>query len=234
MVRLITWNVARRVGALAAQAAAVGEREPDVVALQEVTARTLPLWEAACETLGLRNIACTLHDAQPGRAPANRRRTGVLLAARESLEPLPGLLPVPWPETALAARVHGIEFHTVHAPNAGNGAIKPQTLAAVRAGLAVRAGPRVLCGDRNTPRREHPTAVSGRSLATVVGGYAPSAPASGTRRRPASSPACANSASPMPSAPSTGTEHASRAGRSAASQDTPAVGDSTTSSAHPS
>ncbi len=156
MVRLITWNVARRVGALAAQAAAVGEREPDVVALQEVTARTLPLWEAACETLGLRNIACTLHDAQPGRAPANRRRTGVLLAARESLEPLPGLLPVPWPETALAARVHGIEFHTVHVPNAANGAIKPQTLAAVRAGLAVRAGPRVLCGDLNTPRREHP------------------------------------------------------------------------------
>ena len=154
-MRLITWNVARRVEALAAQAAALGERAPDVVALQEVTARTLPLWEAALPVLGLPAVACTLRDADPARAPADRRRTGVLLAAR-ALVPLPGLLPVPWPETALAARVDGVEVHTVHAPNAANGAIKPETLAAVRAGLAARAGPRVLCGDLNTPRREHP------------------------------------------------------------------------------
>jgi exonuclease III len=156
MVRLITWNVARRVQALAAQAAAVGGRKPDVLALQEVTARTLPLWEAACATLGLPHVACTLGGADPARVPAGRRRTGVLLAARVPLEPLPGVLPVPWPETALAARVDGIEVHTVHVPNAANGEIKPRTLAAVRAGLAERTGPRVLCGDLNTPRREAP------------------------------------------------------------------------------
>ena len=156
VVRLITWNVARRVEALAAQAAAVGEREPDVLALQEVTGRTLPLWEAACVTLGLRRVACTLHDADAARRPAGPRRTGVLLAARAPLEPLPGLLPVPWGETALAGRVDGVEFHAVHVPNAANGQIKPLTLAAVRAGLAARSGPRVLCGDLNTPRREAP------------------------------------------------------------------------------
>jgi exonuclease III len=154
--RLITWNVARRVEALAAQAAAVGEREPDVLALQEVTARTLPLWRAACGVLGLGHVACTLDSADPARAPAGPRRTGVLLAARAPLEALPGLLPVPWPETALAARVDGIELHCVHVPNAANGEIKPRTLAAVRAGLAGRDGPRVLCGDLNTPRRETP------------------------------------------------------------------------------
>jgi len=156
VVRLITWNVARRVRALAEQAAALGERGPDVVALQEVTARTLPLWEAACATLGLPHLACTLREADPERAPAGPRRTGVLVAAREPLEPLPGLLPVPWPETALAARAAGVEFHVVHVPNAANGEIKPRTLASVRAGLAGRDGPRVLCGDLNTPRREHP------------------------------------------------------------------------------
>ena len=156
MVRLITWNVARRVTALAAQAAALGGRAPDVIALQEVTARTRPLWEAACTTLGLPHVACTLDAADPARAPASRRRTGVLLAARAPLEPLPDLLPVPWPETALAALVDGVEVHTVHVPNAANGPIKPETLAAVRAGLAARSGPRVLCGDLNTPRREHP------------------------------------------------------------------------------
>jgi len=155
-VRLITWNVARRVQALAAQAAAIGEREPDVLALQEVTARTWPLWRAACATLGLRHVACTLDAADPARAPAGPRRTGVLLAARAALEPLPGLLPVPWAETALAARIAGIEVHAVHVPNAANGAIKPATLAAVRSGLAERSGARVLCGDLNTPRREHP------------------------------------------------------------------------------
>src|SRR5215216_2636620 len=95
-VRLITWNVARRVQALPAQAAALGEREPDLIALQEVTERTLPLWEAACVTLRLPHVACTLRDADLERAPAGPRRTGVLLAAREPLEPLPGLLPVPW------------------------------------------------------------------------------------------------------------------------------------------
>ena len=156
MVRLITWNVARRAEALAAQAAALGARAPDVVALQQVTARTLRLWEAALATIGLPSLACTLGAAGPARAPAGPRRTGVLLAARAPLEPLAGLLPVPWPETALAARVEGIEVHTVHVPNAANGAIKPQTLAAVRVGLAERTGQRVLCGDLNTPRRELP------------------------------------------------------------------------------
>ena len=157
MVRLITWNVARRVEALAAQAAVLAAREPDVVALQEVTARTLPLWEVALATIGLPHVVCTLGDAHPAREPAGPRRTGVLLAAREPLEPRPALLPVPWPETALAALAAGIEVHTVHVPNAANGWIKPRTLAAVRAGLNSRGGPpRVLCGDLNTPRREAP------------------------------------------------------------------------------
>jgi exonuclease III len=156
VVRLITWNVARRVQALAAQAAALAGREPDVVALQEVTARTLPLWDAALATIGLPHVAATLGDADPARVPAGPRRTGVLIAAREPLDPLPGLLRVPWPETAIAARAAGIEVHTVHVPNAANGEVKPQTLAAVRTGLAARSGPRVLCGDLNTPRREQP------------------------------------------------------------------------------
>jgi endonuclease/exonuclease/phosphatase family metal-dependent hydrolase len=154
-LRLITWNVARRVEALAAQAAALAEREPDIVALQEVTARSLRAWEAAFATLDLPHVDCTLRGADPARAPAGRRRTGVLLAARWALEPLPAL-PLPWPETGLARGVAGIEVHTVHVPNAANGVIKPDTLSAVRTGLANRSGPLVLCGDLNTPRREHP------------------------------------------------------------------------------
>lgn len=163
-MRLITWNVNRRVERLAEQAAALASRQPTVVALQEVTARTWPLWRAALETIGLPHAACSLDTADPAREPIGRRRTGVVLAARAPLGPAPPLA-VPWEEAALAAAVAldgGTEapraavIHAVHVPNAANGWVKADTLAAVRAGLAATTGPRVLCGDLNTPRREHP------------------------------------------------------------------------------
>lgn len=153
-MRVITWNVNRRVSVLAAQAAALAGREPDVIALQEVTARSWPLWEAALATIGLPAARCSLEEADPARQPITRRRTGVVIAAR-ALEPREPL-PVPWPETTLAAEVDGVVVHAVHVPNAANGWIKPDTLAAVRAGLAETHGPRILCGDLNTPRREKP------------------------------------------------------------------------------
>jgi exodeoxyribonuclease-3 len=154
-VRLISWNVNRRVSVLAQQAAALASREPDVVALQEVTAGSWPLWQAALETIGLPHAACSLEGADPWREPMTRRRTGVVLATREPLE-VAEPLAVPWPETTLAASVESVTVHVAHVPNAANGRIKPDTLAALRAGLAAGSGPRVLCGDLNTPRRESP------------------------------------------------------------------------------
>ena len=154
-MRVITWNVNRRVSVLAGQAVALAGREPDVVALQEVTARSWPLWRAALETIGLPHARCSLDEADPARQPITRRRTGVVIAAREPLEAATPL-PLPWPETTLAAAHEGIVVHAVHVPNAANGWIKPDTLAALRAGLSQTHGPRVLCGDLNTPRREKP------------------------------------------------------------------------------
>jgi exonuclease III len=161
-VRLITWNVARRVTRLLEQAAALGGREPDLICLQEVTSRTLPLWRTACETLGLPAVRSSLDTAEPDRAPASRRRTGVLIASRRPLADASVVLGVPWPETALDALCRDptdpLEVHCVHVPNAANGWVKPRTLEAVRASLATApGGPRVLCGDLNTPRRESPT-----------------------------------------------------------------------------
>ena len=163
-MRLITWNVNRRVEQLAAQAVALAGREPDVIALQEVTARSWPLWRAALGTIGLPQVTCSLEAADPSRQPIGRRRTGVAIAAREPLHP-GAPLPVPWQETTIAAGVATdpgapdgapVVIHVVHVPNAANGWIKPDTLTAVRAGLAAGAGPRILCGDLNTPRRELP------------------------------------------------------------------------------
>jgi exonuclease III len=154
-VRLITWNVAKRVSAVAEQAAALGERAADVVALQELTARSWPMWRAALDTLGYTWSACSLDDADSERQPISRRRGGVLLAARGAAATAPSLV-LPRPETTLAATVDDVTVHTVHVPNAANGWVKVETLEAVRAGLAASDGPRVLCGDLNTPRRESP------------------------------------------------------------------------------
>ena len=154
-MRLITWNVNRRVSVLAAQAAALAGREPDVVALQEVTGRSWPLWRAAFDTVGLPHAVCSLDQADPARQPISRRRTGVVIASRAPSSPADPPA-VPWPETALAVEIDGVVVHTAHVPNAANGWIKPDTLAALRTGLAAGSGPRVLCGDLNTPRREKP------------------------------------------------------------------------------
>jgi|SRR5215218_1346503 len=158
-MRVITWNVARRSSRLAEQAAALAGREPDVVALQEITERTLPLWRAVLARIGLPHVRASLDEADPSRAPAKRRGTGVLLASSTALGDPSATLAVPWPETAVAAEassaIGGVEIHCLHVPNAANGWIKARTLQAIRAGLYV-APPRarVVCGDLNTPRRE--------------------------------------------------------------------------------
>jgi exonuclease III len=161
-VRIVSWNVARRSSRLAEQAAALSRREPDVIALQEITDRTLPLWRAALTRIGLPHVRASLDVADPARAPAARRRTGVLLSARGPLADAAAALPMPWPETTIAAVASAealgpVELHCVHVPNAANGWVKVRTLEAIRGGLAAAPpGPRVLCGDLNTPRRELP------------------------------------------------------------------------------
>jgi exonuclease III len=155
---LITWNVARRVRGLPEQVAALAGREPDVVALQEVSPATLPLWRHGLARIGLPHVLCSLDTADPRREPARTRGWGVLVAAREALRAAPRL-PVPREESTLAAALpDGVVVHTVHVPNAANGWVKVETLLAVRAGLAARppGQPTVLCGDLNTPRRETP------------------------------------------------------------------------------
>src|SRR5215207_9158268 len=158
-MRLVTWNVARRVSRLPEQAAALAGREPDVVALQEVTERTVPMWKVVLDRIGMPHHRASLEGADPRREPATQRRTGVLIGSRSPLADAPPL-PVPWPETATAAvatpvSVGPVEVHTVHVPNAANGWIKVRTLEAIREGLgAALERPRVLCGDLNIPRRE--------------------------------------------------------------------------------
>ena len=138
MVRLITWNVARRASRLVDQAAAVAAREPDVVGLQEVTRRTVSLWRRAFELMGLTHVR-----ASAAGEGASGRRTLVMIGSRVALEDVEEPLAVPWPETAVSvlARTSSgpLEIHCVHVPNAANGWVKVETLRAVRRGLEAPA-----------------------------------------------------------------------------------------------
>jgi exodeoxyribonuclease III len=146
-VRLVSWNVARKLQRLPDQAARVIHAEPDLVALQEVTAASAPLWTHALATIGLTHVALSA---------VREKRHRVLLAAREPIEPV-DVIPAPWQEAVLSADVAGIRVHVCHVPNANNGWVKIRTFEAIVAGLEAEGErTRLLCGDLNTPRREFP------------------------------------------------------------------------------
>ena len=151
-MRLVTWNVAGRVTRRPEQAAALAAAGADVVALQEITRRTLPDWRASLAAAGFPHLAAAVDLAPPER----RRPLGVLTAAREPLAPLPQP-DVPWPERILCCEVDGVEVVNLHSPIAPAPELaKVRTHEAVAAYLAAAPRtPRILCGDLNTPRREH-------------------------------------------------------------------------------
>ncbi len=80
----------------------------------------------------------------------------MLIAARQPLVPneVPGL---PWPERVLSVQVGGLEVVNVHSPiSPSPGLAKVLTHEVLHGYLAGRSGPVAVCGDLNTPRKEHP------------------------------------------------------------------------------
>jgi exodeoxyribonuclease III len=153
-LRLVTWNVAGRVTRQPEQAAVIAAVGADVVALQEVTARTLPLWRGALADAGFASCETALDDVGEVRG---RRRLGVLTAAREPARRLPHPPDVPWPERVLCCRVGDVEVVNVHSPISPSPELaKVRTHEALFAYLTTAGGARIVCGDLNTPRRELP------------------------------------------------------------------------------
>lgn len=84
------------------------------------------------------------------------RRLSVLTASRAAQSEL-SIEDLPWPERGLATRVAGLELVNLHSPISPKPDLaKVRTHEAVHRHLARSSGPSVLCGDLNTPRREHP------------------------------------------------------------------------------
>lgn len=129
---------------------------PDVVALQEVTARTLPLWRGVLGEMGLSGSETALEAA---RRVEGRRPLGVLTAARRPVRRLPSPRNIPWPERLLCCLVGEVEVLNLHSPIApAPDLAKIRTHEAVAEYLTLNPEdrPRILCGDLNTPRREFP------------------------------------------------------------------------------
>lgn len=150
----MSWNVAGRVRRQPEQAACVAGAEADVVCLQEVRASTLAPWAASLAEAGYGHVAhASLEPTASGRRPL-----AVLTAARAPISALE-VPAVPWPERVLAVRLTApaLELVNLHSPISPSPELaKVRTHEAVHEHLA-RPGdvPRVLCGDLNTPRREH-------------------------------------------------------------------------------
>ena len=150
-MRLVSWNVAGRRSRLDERAARLLETEPDVVCLQEVTPATAGPWTKLLAEAGLAAELAPLPLAREGSRPL-----AVLTASRVPVEVV-AVEDVPWPERVLSVRADGIEVVNVHSPISPKpGLAKVLTHEAVFRHLAAGSGPRVVLGDLNTPRREHP------------------------------------------------------------------------------
>jgi exodeoxyribonuclease III len=152
---LLCWNVAGRLKRVGEQADVAIGLGADVVCLQEVTQATVAAWTSRLRDAGYEVLAAPMPRSREGSRPL-----GVLNAARQALEPVP-VADVPWPERVLAALLPGsggLEIVNVHSPISPKPELaKVRTHEAVFRHLASGApGPRLVCGDLNTPRREHP------------------------------------------------------------------------------
>lgn len=155
--RLLCWNVAGRVKRAPEQAARIEALRPDMVCLQELSATSAPPWTAALAAQGFEHVALA-GPAEAAAAPdaPQRRPLRVLTATRHPLNEV-RVKEIPWPERVLSTLTAGLEVVNVHSPISPKpGLVKVRTHEAVHRHLAAGSGPRIVCGDLNTPRRELP------------------------------------------------------------------------------
>lgn len=157
-MRLLTWNLNGR-RRIERQATAVAAREPDFIALQELTGNSVPSWRAALTDSGLVHVIDSF-DHAPSWSADGPRRYGLLIGSRFPLLHVQSKHPVPWPERLLTALVTtpsgSINLHTTHIPpGSSNGWMKIEMLESVSAVVAETTGsPTILCGDFNVPQLE--------------------------------------------------------------------------------
>lgn len=154
-MHLITWNLNKR-RAIEPQVAALIDRQPDVIALQEVSMRNLPRLREAFAAAGYPYALDSFHaDPMP-------RRPFVMLVSRYLLQPIdPSVLPFQQAYvSAFAEMPYGrVGVHNLHVPSIGayEMELKLRFMEGMFAHLAQPSVlPRVVCGDFNSPAAELP------------------------------------------------------------------------------
>ena len=163
-MRLISWNINARTRSVPDQVEFLARREPDIIALQEVTANNITQFRDGLKAHGFLYALDSFEMVEDPSILTGPRRYGVLAASRYPVKINHGqALPVPWEEKVLAASIHGskarIELTVTYVPpGSTNGWIKVETLEGLFQGLSARSSHhRLLCGDFNTPMLEFPS-----------------------------------------------------------------------------
>lgn len=162
-MRLISWNVKLGGGSrIEKQVKALCARKPDVIALQEVTPKTVGDFRRLFEKTELKHIADSFPRCNSNQLKSGRQ-FGELIASRWELEQIASTeFGAPWSEKVLsvviAAPRGDVEIHTVHVPNGSqHGRIKIEMFGAIYKRLACNTRcHRILCGDFNSPQEETP------------------------------------------------------------------------------
>ncbi len=154
--RLISWNIGGRVKKNPDQAEALNNRQPDILALQEVRLNALNRFEKLLPGLNLSHLVESVH-----LAAKHDRVYGELIASRWPMKRIPTTdSRTPYPERVLSVEVASpwgdIELHTVHiVPGSSCGWKKIEMFEGIYRRLARDSAiPRILCGDLNSPQLE--------------------------------------------------------------------------------
>ena len=158
-LKIVSWNVQANSrsarGKLAKVAAALGRHAPDVVVLQEVTARG-DIADVLRDELKKIDLE---HFHFSGDENTEKKKYGNVIASRWRLEPHVWSLASTWPQLIASATVAyppgSVLVVGVHIPNgSNNGWEKVYALEALARGLDRESGkiPCILAGDFNEPR----------------------------------------------------------------------------------
>jgi len=162
-MKIISWNVAGRVRKQKLQLGALVSREANIIGLQEITSRTLPLWVEGLRKAGYKYAIPSVNLQNASNSEfIGPRRYGILVASHWPLDHVDQRsLKIPWHERLLSVLIHSpnvdFEFHVAHIPpGASHDWLKIDTLEGIFKFLARPSYnyPRILCGDFNSPQAE--------------------------------------------------------------------------------
>ena len=160
MLKCFTWNLGHRLKKIPSQIKAVVDRNPNIIAFQEVTLETSKIIKKILSS-SYKNIIDSFELSSDQSLMNGSRRLGVLTATNYDLKPRSqNEFEIPWQERVLAVDIttpqETIEFYNTYIPpGSTNRWKKIETLEGLYKGLAKHTEKkRILCGDFNTPQDE--------------------------------------------------------------------------------